>query len=78
LIINSYKIHRALKQPVPVAASAAPLLPIQKDVISSLVKLGAKRTAAEKAVRAASSEDATEFDALFRTALQTVQKGAAA
>jgi hypothetical protein len=40
------------------------------------VNLGSKRNAAEKAVRAASTDGAMEFDALFRASLQTVQSAA--
>jgi DNA invertase Pin-like site-specific DNA recombinase len=71
-------IHRALKQPAPVAAYAAPMLTIQEDVISALVNLGSKRNAAEKAVVACAASSGDGFDALFRASMQTMQKGAAA
>jgi Holliday junction DNA helicase RuvA len=55
--------------------SAAPVTPIEDDVMSALVNLGYQRAAAERALASAAKSGANqEFDALFRDALAALSK----
>jgi holliday junction DNA helicase RuvA len=55
-------------------APAGALSPIDQDVLSALLNLGCARPQAEAAVRKAkSSETASDFEALFRRALELVR-----
>jgi hypothetical protein len=45
---------------------------VQQDVVPALVNLGSKRADAERAVRKVGG-DASDFDGLFRLALQVVR-----
>ncbi len=54
---------------------AAPISPVQEDVISALTNLGYQRALAEKSVeRAAASAGGENFDAIFRAALAGLTK----
>jgi Holliday junction DNA helicase RuvA len=55
--------------------AAAPVSPIEEDVISALVNLGYQRAAAERALAAAGKHGAkADFDVLFRDALGALSK----
>jgi Holliday junction DNA helicase RuvA len=55
-------------------APAGALSPIDQDVLSALLNLGCARPQAEAAVRKAkASETASDFEALFRRALELVR-----
>jgi len=55
--------------------SAAPVSPIEEDVISALVNLGYQRAAAERALTAAGKQGGkADFDVLFRDALAALSK----
>ena len=57
-------------------AAEKPVAPAAEDVLSALVNLGYARPAAQKAIETAVKKDAsvgTEFDALFRAALQGIR-----
>ncbi len=52
----------------------SPLNALEQDVLSALVNLGSQRTAAEAALKKAKAENvATDFESLFRRALQLVR-----
>jgi Holliday junction DNA helicase RuvA len=55
---------------------AAPVSPVEEDVLSALVNLGYQRPAAERAVAAAlkSGAGASSFDVLFREALSALSR----
>jgi Holliday junction DNA helicase RuvA len=62
----------------PEAAAAAPggrtvLSALDQDVLSALINLGCASAAAETAVRKARAEGATEFEPLFRRALELMR-----
>ncbi len=58
----------------PAAPAPAALNLVEQDVLSALLNLGAGRPAAEAAVRKAKAAGAgTEFDALFRRALESLR-----
>jgi holliday junction DNA helicase RuvA len=58
------------------APVAAPVSPVEEDVLSALVNLGYQRPAAERAVTAASraSNGKSTFDSLFRDSLAALSK----
>ncbi len=57
------------------APAAAPVTPIEEDVLSALVNLGYQRGAAERALNAAAKNGGRqEFDVLFRDALAALSK----
>lgn len=59
---------------VPAAKPAAPLSPVDQDVLSALINLGCNRANAEGAVRKAKSGGAgPDFESLFRRALELVR-----
>ena len=54
--------------------ATSPLNALEQDVLSALVNLGSQRTAAEAALKKAKAENvATDFESLFRRALQLVR-----
>lgn len=54
--------------------ATSPLNALEQDVLSALVNLGSPRTAAEAALKKAKAENvATDFESLFRRALQLVR-----
>ena len=54
--------------------TTSPLNALEQDVLSALVNLGSQRTAAEAALKKAKAENvATDFESLFRRALQLVR-----
>jgi holliday junction DNA helicase RuvA len=58
----------------PAAAGAAALSPVEQDVLSALLNLGCGRPQAEAAVRKAQAAGgSTEFEPLFRKALELVR-----
>ena len=58
----------------PTVAAPAALNVVEQDVLSALLNLGAARPAADAAVRKAKAAGAgTEFDALFRRALESLR-----
>jgi DNA invertase Pin-like site-specific DNA recombinase len=69
-------VHRALKQSHwDVRVAVVSLTAIQQDVVSALVNLKCPRAEAERAVRRLTDET-SDFERLFRTALQAVQSAA--
>lgn len=65
-------VHRALKDSPVTPVVTTTLTAVQTDVVSALVNLKCRAVDAEKAVRAASG-DVSDFDSLFRVALQYVR-----
>ncbi len=55
-------------------AVAAPVSPVENDVLSALVNLGYQRAVAERALGAAAQAADKSFDALFREALNTLAR----
>jgi Holliday junction DNA helicase RuvA len=56
------------------AEAAAPLLPVEEDVISALVNLGYQRVLVEKAMARLEKTTAESFDSLFRRGLAALAK----
>ncbi|MFB3814735.1 MAG: Holliday junction branch migration protein RuvA [Terriglobales bacterium] len=56
------------------AVIAAPVSPVEEDVLSALVNLGYQRPAAERALAAAARAGDASFDALFREALSALSR----
>jgi Holliday junction DNA helicase RuvA len=57
----------------PRVESAGSLTALEQDVLSALINLGCQRAAAETAVRKAKGQGITEFEPLFRKALELVR-----
>jgi len=55
-----------------IEAAAAPISPVEDDVLSALINLGYQRPAAERALAAAAKAGAGSFDGLFREALNAL------